>query len=679
MTKEDAKKRIAKLRDALNNYRYAYHVLDQSPVSDAVSDSLKRELFELEIQYPDLVTPDSPTQRVGGEPLKAFKKVTHAKRMLSLNDSFSEDDVEEWLTRINNYFDSQGVLYNKLSFYCDPKMDGLAVELRYENGIFVEGSTRGDGTVGEDITENLKTIEAIPLRLEKGAPDKCIARGEVFLLKKEFDRINKEQVGKAEKPYANPRNVAAGSLRQLDPKITAGRKLNFFAYGIVSDDFDLYPTREHEYKRLREYGLKTNPHGRVERSLSGVFSFFKEIEKKREKLPYEIDGIVVSINDRKLHDQGGVVGKAPRAGIAYKFEAKEATTRVLNIKVQVGRTGALTPVAELDPVKVSGVMIAHATLHNRDEIERLGIKIGDTVVVSRAGDVIPKITQVIQNLRTGDERPFHFPKKCPMDGSLVVFDGVIARCSNPECGARQREFLYHFVSRGAFNIEGMGPKIIDRFMDEGLISDAADIFTLEKGDIEVLERFGEKSAENIIAEIQEKKKVTLTRFLYALGILHVGEETANMLSRVINDSRPGIQKPTNIFDTMTKFSMEDLQKIPDIGPKVAESIFGWFRGAKNEKLVRDLESAGVNVVRMQERIVGTKLQGKTFVLTGSLETMAREEAKEKIRANGGEVSESVSKKTNYVVIGAEPGSKAEKAKKLGITILEEKEFLKLVS
>ncbi len=682
MDKAKARERIKHLKKVINHERYLYHVLDKQGLSDEALDSLKKELFDLEQEFPDLVTPDSPTQRVGGKPLKEFKKVVREgrRRMNSLEDAFSEDDVRAWLERLEHYLGRTV----HAPFYCDLKMDGLAIELIYREGILAQGSTRGDGFIGEDVTQNLRTIDAIPLRLEgENIPAEFIARGEVFMNKKEFARANREQEKKREKPYANPRNVAAGSIRQLDPKITAGRKLDFFAYGVVGREggdgeyLRHYPNHSAEYKALNTLGIKTNPHGTAVASLKKVFAFHEYVKKMREKLPYEIDGIVVTVDDNRIYHEAGIIGKAPRAAVAYKFSPREATTVVENIKVQVGRTGALTPVAVMRPVQVGGVTITHATLHNADEIERLGLKIGDTVVVSRAGDVIPQVMNVLTDLRTGKEKAFKMPSACPVDGANVIRDGVAYRCSNPGCGARHKEALYHFVSRGGFNIEGMGPKIIDKFLDEGLISDAADIFGLEKGDIAALERFGEKSAENIVREAEERKTVSLPRFMYSLGILHVGEETAQVLARAAAE-KEHIATPKKFGEILRSFSLETLQEIPDIGPKVAQSIHDWFREPRNAKLLERLQAAGVRIESMKHEARSKKLAGKTFVLTGIIPSMSREEAKEKIRAQGGDVSESVSKKTDYVVAGAEPGSKFEKAKRLGVAIIDEKEFLKLI-
>ncbi len=703
MDKKTAKERIEKLKKEINRYRHAYHVLDKSLISDAAHDSLKRELFELEEQFPEFVTPDSPTQRVGGEPLEKFKKVRHeaggkAVRMNSLNDAFSEEEMRAWLERLENYLgyhispalaEERPVLRGQKTelFYCDLKMDGLAIEVVYKDGILVRGTTRGDGEIGEDVTQNVRTIEAIPLRLEgDGWPRELIVRGEAVLTKKEFEAINREQSKKGEKLYANPRNVAAGSIRQLDPRITANRHLDFYAYGIVgvpgdAEHFRRFPTHEEEYRALNRWGIKTNKMGRAAHSLGEVLKFHEEVERKRNAIPFEIDGIVVTVNDNRMYEEAGVIGKAPRAAVAYKFSPREATTIVEDIVVQIGRTGALTPVAVMRPVEVGGVTITHASLHNADEIKRLGLKIGDTVIVSRAGDVIPQVTKVLKELRTGKEKEFAMPARCPVDGSKVIRSGVIYRCLSKTCAAQHRESLYHFVSRSAFNLEGLGPKILDRFLDEGLISDAADIFTLQKRDVAALPRFGEKSAENIVSEIQAKKEIPLPRLIYALGILHVGEETAQLLAREIIAKFKFHKLKIKIGELLKIFmglSLEDLQEIPDIGPKVAESIYAWFHDAKNGHFLEKLEKVGVRIEPRRASEKGEKLNGKTFVLTGSLKSMSREEAKEKVRALGGDVSETVSKKISYVVAGSEPGSKFEKAKKFGVKTINEKELLALL-
>lgn len=704
MTLPEIKTRIDQLKKTINHHRYLYHVLDTQEMSDAALDSLKKELFDLEQQHPEFITPDSPTQRVGGAPLKSFKKVAHEAQMLSFNDAFSETDMRAWMKRNENFLAQSPLTSDLLPpishplFYGELKIDGFAIELVYENGTLVQASTRGNGLIGEDVTQNIKTVEAIPLDIlsagEASANAKklgldvtkfdftktrMVVRGEVFLTKKEFDRINKEQEAKGQKLFANPRNIAAGSVRQLDPKVTASRKLDSYQYALVTDLGQT--THEEEHLLLKAFGFKTNPHNKPLASLEEVFTFRDYWDHHREKIDYEIDGIVVMTNDNKTWNALGIVGKAPRGGIAYKFSPIEATTIVEDIKIQVGRTGTLTPVAVMRPVTVGGVTISHATLHNADQIDRLGLKIGDTVIISRAGDVIPQITEVVKELRTGKEHDFKMPAECPADGSPVVRDGVAYRCSNKKCGARNSENIRHFVSRQAFDIRGLGPKIIDRFIDEGLISDVADIFTLTEGDIETLERFGEKSAENLIREIEEHKKITLPRFLYSLGIIHVGEETSRALAQEVGIRYTVYGTPPTISDItsiLQSFSLDQLQEIPDIGPRVAESIHAWFSDRHNIILLQRLESLGVTIA-IEKKTASTKLAGKTFVLTGTLESMSREEAKEKIRALGGEMSESVSKKTSYVVAGAEPGSKLQKAQQLGVTTLDERGFLALIS
>lgn len=662
MNKSEARSRIEKLKKTINHHRYLYHVLDAQEISDAALDSLKKELFDLEQQYPEFLTEDSPTQRVGGAPLKEFKKVTHHERMLSLNDAFSKEDMREWLERILKLLTEQEK--NDVNFYCELKIDGLAIELEYEKGLFVQGSTRGDGTIGEDITNNLKTVEAIPLSIDY--KEHLVIRGEVFISKKEFKEMNRLQQEKNLPLYANPRNVAAGSVRQLDPKITALRKLDSFAYEIIVGKV----TKGHEEKHqaLKEMGFKTNTHNKFCASLEEVCAFYNHVGKIREKLAYEIDGVVVIINNNVLFEKLGVVGKTPRGAIAFKFPQSQSTTIVEDITLQVGRTGAVTPVAVLKPVQVTGITITRATLHNEDEIERLGLKIGDTVIVGRAGDVIPDVIKVLPELRTGKEKTFKMPRVCPScETVLEKPDGEVQlRCPNAQCPARQRRGFYHFVSRTAFNIDGLGPKIIDRLLDEGLVHNAADIFSLTKEDVSHLERFGEKSAENLITSIKEKREITLPRFIYALGIRNVGEETARDLAQQFKSIK-NLQKATK----------EDFEGISNIGPIVAESIIEWLEDKNNIKFLDKLLKSGIKI-KAAHQISGTLL-GKTFVFTGTLESISRELAKEKVRQLGGKTSESVSREVDFVVVGLEAGSKAEKAEKLGVKIVEEKEFLKMIT
>ena len=686
MDKKEAQKRIEKLRTLINYHRYLYHVLDKQEISDSALDSLKKELFDLENQYPDLITPDSPTQRIGGRALKEFKKIKHRQRMLSFNDAFSKEDIEDWQERYSKLLSESQK--NKVDFYCELKIDGLAIELIYKNGVFETGSTRGDGNIGEDVTQNLKTVEAIPLSLksedeaakelreeglteiaknikEKGLKELTV-RGEVFITKKDFEEINKTQKQKGLPDFANPRNIAAGSIRQLDPKITAQRHLNSFAYELLTDFGQ--KTHEEKHKILKALGFKTNKNNKYCKSLDQVMQFREHWIKERERLDYEIDGVVVIINNNEIFEKLGIVGKAPRGAIAYKFPQAQSTTRVLDIQVQVGRTGAITPVAVLEPVGVTGITITRATLHNEDEIRRLGLKIGDTVIVGRAGDVIPDIIKVLPELRTGREKNFKMPEKCPScDTKLIKSEGeVLLRCPNKNCFAQRRRGFYHFVSRAAFNIDGLGPKIIDRLLDEGLVQDPSDLFGLKEGDVVALERFAEKSAENLIKSIQERKEITLAKFIYALGIRNIGEETAIDLAKHFGS----IKK-------IKTAKLEDFDSISDIGPVVSKSIYEWLQDKENLKFIDKLEKL-IRIQNSESRIQNSKLKGLSFVLTGSLESIARDEAKAKIRELGGDISESVSSKTSYVVVGSEPGSKADKAKKLGVKILDEQEFLQLI-
>jgi len=683
MTKEQAKQRIEKLKKEINYHRYMYHVLDRLEISDAAFDSLKNELEELETKWPDLVTPDSPTQRVGGQALDKFKKVTHSVPMLSLNDAFGEEEIRAWEERIKKIIPSA-----KLEYFCELKLDGLAVALIYENGIFVRGATRGDGKIGEEVTQNLKTIEAIPLRLRVpseaelkkvgfGAKQikqilsaaqtgKIELRGEVIMTKKVFEELNRRYKKENKPLLANPRNGAAGSIRQLDPKVTAARKLDFYVYALITDLGQV--THEQEHLIARALGFKTIPENQFCKNLDEVIKFHARIIKSRDKLPFECDGVVVVVNDISLHKKLGVVGKAPRWMQAYKFSGKEATTVVEDIIVSVGRTGILTPVAVLKPVNICGVTIRRASLHNMDEIKRLGVKIGDTVIVRRAGDVIPDVVGVLTKMRDGKEREFHMPKTCPMCGGKVIQleNEVAYRCANKNCFAINRRNLMHFVSKPAMNIDGLGEKIIDQLMREGLVRDPADIYQLEEGDLIPLERFAEKSAKNLIKAIEQSKKVSLARFLNALGILHVGEETAIDLANHFGN-----------IEKIKKATVEELSAVANIGPVVAKSIFAWFNEERNKKLLERL----LRVVKIENpKIIHKKqtLIGMTVVLTGELASLTREQAKQAVREHGGNVASSVSKNTSLVVVGANPGSKYDKAKALGIKIIGEEEFLKLI-
>lgn len=708
--KQKIKERIEKLRDEINYHRYLYHVLDTQEISDAALDSLKHELARLEEAYPEFITPDSPTQRVGGAVLKGFKKVQHAVRMLSLQDVFSEEEFRAWEERISKVVPDFRKKLSRDGYFAELKADGFAVSLEYEDGVFVRGSTRGDGVTGEDVTENLKTIESIPLRLTtdfesvwkikkhildlcerfpnikrifRALPRHIEVRGEVYMAKNAFEAVNREQKKQGLSLYANPRNIAAGSIRQLDPKVAASRKLDFLAYDLVTDIGQ--HTHEEEHVIAQLLGFKTISLARRCRDINGIMEFWNEVQKKREKLPLLIDGIVAQVNNGKLFEQLGVVGKAPRGAVAFKFPAEEATTVVEDIIVQVGRTGVLTPVAVLKPVQIGGVTVSRATLHNYDEIQRLGLKIGDTVVIERSGDVIPKVKEALPRLRPKDARAFHMPRRCPVCGSPVIHHGgeVAYRCSNTRCSAIEKETIYHFVSKYAFDIKGLGPKIIDVLVDNALIRDAADIFLLKKEDLEILERFGEKSASNLIESIERARTVDLWRFLYALGILHVGEETARLLARYISDRRLRTSDTVKISEIAQLFqeaSVDELEKLQDVGPVVGKSIHEWFYEKRNIHFLERLEKAGVRIKATRDTRHATRdtLRGLSFVFTGELSGMTRDEAKEKVRELGADVSESVSKKTRYVVVGENPGSKYDKAKKLGVKILDEKEFLKIL-
>ncbi len=670
MDKREAQERIIKLRKSIDRYRYAYHVLNKSEISDEALDSLKKELFDLEQQFPELITPDSPTQRVAGKPLEGFTKVNHPGRMISLNDAFSEEDLTAWKERLDREL---GHPYRG-AYYCDIKMDGLAIELRYRNGLLVQASTRGDGTTGEDVTQNIKTVDAVPLRLrdeERKVPDVVLVRGEVFLMKSEFKRINRELERAGKKMHANPRNLAAGTVRQLDPAVTAGRKLSFYAWSVVNTTGEYgngFATHEEEFAALRQWGVAANPYGRVVHSLKGVFAFYHEWEKKRDKLDYEFDGTVISVNDNDTYKTSGIVGKAPRGAIAFKFAPRQAETVVEDIQVQVGRTGVLTPVAHLRPVHIGGTTITRATLHNLDEIKRLGVKIGDTVIVGRAGDVIPDILRVLPELRPRGAKEFHMPRKCPVCGTPIKKEeGQVAYyCPNRDCPAQKREAIYHFISRSALNIEGVGPQTVDALMDAGLVQDAADLYRLTMEDFLNLEGFANVSSQKAVDAIHARRTVPLHRFIYGLGITHVGEETAAVLARHFRT-----------LEKLAEATDEELRTVEDIGPVVAQSITEWFRHPYNRNLLKKFMKAGLHVTAEKAPATGT-LTGKTLVITGTLDTISREEAEEKIRALGGKAAGSVSKETDYVVVGANPGSKYNRAIKLGIKILSEKEFLKLL-
>lgn len=692
--KKQIKQRIEKLKDEINKYRYAYHVQDKSLISEAALDSLKNELFKLEQENPEFITQDSPTQRVGGKPLDKFKKVDHSLPMLSLFDAFSEKDMEDWEGRMVRILPGQ-----KFDYYAELKMDGLAMSLVYEKGLFARGATRGDGRIGEDVTQNLKTIEAIPLRLHgiemsdlkkigldekqakaalKAVNDGIIEiRGEAIMHLKTFHALNKKYEKEGKPVLANPRNAAAGSIRQLDPKITAERKLDFYAYSLVTELGLTEHEQEHELAKL--LGFKVLDKNKYCRNLGEVIRFHDHWEAHRKEVPFECDGVVVLVNDLSLWPKLGIVGKGPRYMMAYKFAAEQATTKVEDIVWQIGRTGILTPTAELTPVRVGGVTVSHSTLHNMDEIKRLGLKIGDTVILERAGDVIPKIIKVLPDLRTGKEKEVHVPKKCPnCESEVVRVPGEVAyRCSNKDCYAIKLRGLFHWASKGALDIVGLGPQIIEQLVKADLIGDISDFYKLAKGDLLSLERFAEKSADNLIKAIDASREADLARLIYGLGIRHVGEETALLLAKTITNNQLPITRISYILGYFKKTNLDDLEKLPDVGTVVAKSIYDWFRDKHNQELLRKLEENGVKI-RQKKIIEKANIKGKTFVLTGSLHGLTRDEAKAKIRELGGDISSTVSKNTDYVVVGDEPGSKYEKAKELGVQILTEEEFLKMI-
>lgn len=657
-----AQDRAEKLKKTIRDLRYRYHVLDDPKITDNIYDSLTKELKVIEDKFPELLTPDSPTQRIGGKPLDKFIKVAHKQPMLSLNDAFSKEEVGKWLERIAK-LDSH---VSGSDLYCELKMDGLACSLLYQDGILVRAATRGDGYTGEEITQNIKTIRAIPLKLRGSSyPAELEVRGEIYMPVKSFEKLNKERKKDGQPEFANPRNVAAGGIRQLDPKLTAKRDLNFMAYQLLGED----GLHSDEHKKLEDIGFKANVKlNKIVSNIEGIFKFHQSIIDMRSKLSYQIDGIVVQLNNRKLFSRLGVVGKAPRGAVAYKFDPEEATTKLNDIILQVGRQGTLTPVAVLEPVKVHGVTISRATLHNEDEIKRKEILIGDTVIVRRAGDVIPEVLGPVKDLRTGKEKKFNFPTKCPVCGSLIKRKSGEAayKCTNSTCYGSKLLQLRHFTTKAAFDMPGLGTKIIDKLYDASLISDPVDLFSLKATDIMALPRFAEKSAENIVETIQSRRTVGLRQFIYSLGILHVGVETAQALAVHFRN----IKNIRNI-------KSEKLETVADIGPIVAKSIADYFSHKENVKFIdKLLDKVEVEKVSTKKR-TGI-LSGKSIVFTGTLKTMTRSEAQEKARELGADINDSVSKNTDIVVVGESPGSKAEKAKKLKVKILGEKEYSKFI-
>ena len=672
MKKTEAENRIRKLRNEIAQLRDEYHVKNLPNITDDIYDSLNKELKSILEKYPEFIDKNSLENRIAGKPLDKFEKAKHEIPMFSIGNVFSAEELFEWENRNKKLLSGN----SKLDFFCELKLDGLAISLIYENGKFIRGVTRGDGKVGENITENLKMIKSIPLKLDSPYPDKIEVRGEAIMKKKILDKLNKQNEQEGKQLFANSRNAAAGSLRQLDPRLTQERHLDFFAYEISQikgKDFEKnIETHSGKHELLNKLGFLVDDHSKKIKYTKNILEFIAEVSQIRESLPFGIDGVVINIDDTVTFENLGVVGKDPRGIIAYKYPAERATTVVKEIRVNVGRTGVITPLAVFLPTSVAGSMISKATLHNFDQIERLGIKIGDTVVIEKAGDVIPKVIEVLVRMRTGKEKKFKIPENCPVCGSDIEKKGnttlsVAYYCSNKKCPAKNERFLEHFVS--VFEIYELGPKILKRFKDEGLITDAADIFTLKRGDIAPRERFGEKSAENIVKEIDMKKKIPLSKFLWALGILHVGEETARDLA--------------SNFGTLEKLiftARQDLAEISDIeniGPAVSNSVVEYFHDKNNLVFIEKLKNNGVVIEKVEKQKAG-KFLGQIFVLTGTLSTMSRELAKEKIINLGGKVSGSVSSKTSYVLAGVEAGSKLKEAERLKIKIINEGEFLKML-
>lgn len=662
--------RAAWLKSELNRHSHAYYVLDNPTIPDAEYDKLFRELVELEVEHPDLLTSDSPTQRVGGKPLPQFEQVRHALPMLSLNNAFDEDDIASFDRRVQESLQTEATV----EYSTELKFDGLAISLRYEDGMLVQAATRGDGATGENVTANVRTVKAIPLRLHTDAPPKVLeVRGEILMYKSDFAKLNARQRDAGQKEFANPRNAAAGSLRQLDPRITAQRTLRFFAYGIgVLEGADMPPSHEAVLGWYASLGLPVCRERAVVHGARGMLDFFHGIAEKRKNLPYEIDGVVYKVNRLEQQQKLGFVSRAPRFAIAHKFPAEEAMTVVQDIGIQVGRTGAITPVARLAPVSVGGVTVTNATLHNEDEVRRKDIRIGDTTIVRRAGDVIPEVVAFVPELRPDNAREFVMPATCPICGSPIVRpeEEAVARCSGGwiKCPAQRKGGLLHFVSRRAMDIEGLGEQLVDQLVERQVITTAADLYKLGLAALSELDRMADKSARNVLDALQKSKSTTLARFIYALGIRHVGEATAKELATHFGN-----------LDGLLRATEEQLLEVPDIGPVVARSILTFLDDPLNRELIEQLRAAGIHWTESAGTERAPKpFQGKTFVLTGTLPTLTRDEAAARIEAAGGKVAGSVSKKTAYVVAGEEAGSKLAKAQELGITILDEAGLLQLL-
>ena len=663
MTKSEAEKRIVKLRELINDYRYHYHVLDESTMSEATADSLKHELSLLEEEYPDLITPDSPTQRVAGKPLDKFEKVKHEKRMISLADVFSEEEVKDWIIRNEKLIPGGRIK----EFFTDIKMDGLACALKYKDGVFVQAITRGDGLVGEDVTQNVKTIENVPLKInELGEVE---VRGEIVIFKKDFEKLNEIQRKKGEPEFANPRNLAAGSIRQLDPKIAASRPLKFIAYDLVMPESK---TWQEAYEHLRALGFQTSNEDRVFKNteMKHLFHYIEELDEYRKSLKFNTDGMVIKINDRLIYDTLGIVGKTPRGAVAYKFPAEESTTVVKDIVISIGRTGAATPVAILDPVVVAGSTVRHASLHNADEIARLDVRIGDTVIIYKAGDIIPQVKEVLVSLRPEGTKPFDYKEALKRQYPELEFERpegeVVYRVKGETSDFILKRAIEYYASKPALNIEGLGEKNVVALVDAGLVRQLSDLYRLRASEVAKLERFGELSAVNLVTAIEASKRPTLAKFITAIGIRHVGAQTATALARKFKS-----------LDKLVEATEDELLAVPDIGEVVAESILAWFSDEDNLKLLNDLR--GLGVWPQNEAEGELPLAGKSYIVTGTLDSMGREEAEDKLRALGATVTSSVTRNTTALIVGEKPGkSKLEKAAKLGIATMDEPEFLNLI-
>jgi DNA ligase (NAD+) len=680
MQKEEAKQRIEKLKKEIERHRYLYHVLDRQEISDEALDSLKQELLETEREFPEFTSKDSPTQRIGGKPLDEFKKIRHKIRQWSLVDAFSEEDIMDWDKRVKKgLFDKTGENLTEISYTCELKIDGLHLVLTYEKGLLKTAATRGDGQIGEDVTNNIKTIEAVPLKLTQEID--VVIEGEVFMRRSVFERLNRDREKTGEALLANPRNAAAGAVRQLDPNIAKERQLDFFAYDLSWPEAIIPKTQFEELEYLKTLGLKVNNNIFLAKNIYEVVKLWKSWRAKKDTKDYWLDGLVAKIDKRYYQKILGFTGKAPRWALALKYPGEEATTRVQDIRISIGRTGRITPVAIVNPTKIAGSVVSKASLHNMDEIERLDVRIGDTVIIYKAGDIIPQIKQVLINLRPNNSKKFILPSTCPICGSLIIkSEGEVNYyCPNSRCGTLERRKLYHFVSNSGFNIDGLGPKIIDQLIDSGLVSGMADIFKIKENELVSLERFAKKSASNIVNAINNAKKITSAQLLTSLGINHIGKEIAALVIKKINeagDTIDSLEKFAKVFFSLKK---ENIENIKGMGPKIVESLVSFFQNKQNQSLIKELIVLGVTIISEEDHQISDKLSGQSFVFTGILESMGREEARKKVMLLGGTAPDAINQKTSFLIAGRDSGSKYKKAQKLRVKIIGEEDFLKLIS